>query len=292
MKYSFKYIHIVAAILVYCGLCSAQSSSNPSVIMPDTKQPVIDTLATGPVMEIKTTLGDIKIKLYDDTPQHRDNFLKLADDRSYDGVLFHRVIKDFMIQTGDLNSKNPDNKIPLGAGDTGYTLPAEINYPRHYHKYGAIAAARTGDEFNPERRSSGSQFYIVTGNKFSPDMLGRMQENKLNKQRQSYFQKLVRDNWSAIESFQQAQDSTALDALRDQLIMQTEQAVKAEPLPQEMIDVYSTIGGTPHLDAEYTVFGEVLEGMDVVEKIQNTPVDKNDNPVSPVQIITIRKIKE
>ncbi len=124
-----------------------------------------DSIPAGPVVDIRTSLGDIKVRLYDDTPKHRDNFLKLVREGFYDGVLFHRVIKDFMIQTGDPSSRTADSTAMLGAGDPGYTIEAEIAYPRHYHKRGALAAARTGDQVNPERRSSGSQFYIVTGEK-------------------------------------------------------------------------------------------------------------------------------
>ena len=127
------------------------------------------TIPAGPVVDIQTSLGDIKVKLYDDTPIHRDNFLKLVNEGYYDGVLFHRVIKDFMVQTGDPDSKDAVPGQRLGAGSPDYTLEAEIDYPKHFHKYGALAAARTGDAVNPERRSSGSQFYIVTGEKYSAE---------------------------------------------------------------------------------------------------------------------------
>lgn len=265
--------------------------TNTSLQMP-TKELRIDTIATGPVVEIETNLGNIKVRLYDDTPAHRDNFLKLVDDGTYDNVLFHRVIKDFMVQTGDPNSKNPDNTIPLGAGDPGYTLPAEINYPRHFHKYGALAAARTGDEVNPEHRSSGSQFYIVTGDVYNPATLRNMQGSKLNRARQAYFQNLVRKNVSQIQALQEANDSTALRELQEKFIAETEANVPDTPMPQEVIDTYSTIGGTPHLDGEYTVFGEVIDGMDVVEQIQNTPVGRSDVPQTPIRIIKVRRLKE
>ena len=135
-----------------------------------------DSIPAGPVVDIRTSLGDIKVRLYDDTPKHRDNFLKLVREGFYDGVLFHRVIKDFMIQTGDPSSRTADSTAMLGAGDPGYTIEAEIAYPRHYHKRGALAAARTGDQVNPERRSSGSQFYIVTGEKAAAARMAQMAE--------------------------------------------------------------------------------------------------------------------
>lgn len=287
---TLKYL-AAAAILLTSTIATAQQPSNTST-MPQAKELRIDSTATGPVVEIKTTLGDIKVRLYDDTPIHRDNFLKLVDEGMYDNVLFHRVIKDFMVQTGDPNSKKEDNTVPLGAGDPGYTLPAEIKYPRHFHKYGALAAARTGDEMNPERRSSGSQFYIVTGDVYNAPTLERMQLNKLNRERQAYFQKLVRKNWAQIDSLRLSNDTVALNELQDKLIAETEKNVVATPMPQEVIDVYSGIGGTPHLDNEYTVFGEVLDGMDVVEKIQNTPVGRGDVPETQIRILGVRKISD
>lgn len=273
------------------GLHSQVTNSATDMTTPQ-KTLMIDSTATGPTVQIKTSMGDITIRLYDDTPSHRDNFLKLANEGAYDGVLFHRVIKDFMIQTGDLNSKDPNNTIPLGAGDAGYTLAAEINYPKHFHKYGALAAARTGDEVNPERRSSGSQFYIVTGKTASPAMLKRMEENATYQDRQAYFQNLVRQNKDKIQTLEAANDTAALNQLRLEFIQQTETAVPAKTIPADIAEVYGSIGGTPHLDGTYTVFGEVIDGMDIVEKIQAVPVSRTDCPLSPVTIISARQIKE
>ena len=287
---------IAAGALLTSALLLTAQTANPTTqttqMEKPAKQLMIDSTATGPVYEIKTNLGDIKVRLYDDTPAHRDNFAKLADEGAYDGVLFHRVIKDFMVQTGDLNSKNPDNTIPLGAGDAGYTIPAEIDYPRHFHKYGALAAARTGDEVNPERASSGSQFYIVTGNVWGPTSLSRMAENAVGKERQAYFQDLVRKNWGKIQELEAAKDSVALEKLRQDFITQTESAVTPRPMPANVAETYSAIGGTPHLDGQYTVFGEVLEGMDTVEKIQAAQTDPSDQPLTPVKIISVRRVKE
>ena len=134
------------------------------------QQPVKASVAKEPEVELKTTEGNIRIRLYNDTPKHRDNFLKNVREGIYNGVLFHRVIKDFMVQAGDPDSRTADSTAMLGGGDLGYTVPAEILYPKHYHKYGAVAAARTGDEVNPKRESSASQFYIVTGEKLTPAM--------------------------------------------------------------------------------------------------------------------------
>ncbi|MDE5842958.1 MAG: peptidylprolyl isomerase [Muribaculaceae bacterium] len=244
------------------------------------------------IVEIVTTEGPIKVKLYGDTPLHRDNFLKHVEEGYYDGVLFHRVIKDFMVQTGDPNSKTAGKGTPLGAGDPGYTLPAEINYPRHYHKYGALAAARTGDNVNPERRSSGSQFYIVTGEKQTPRHLQIMEERLANDAKQQYWMKLQKENIDTIRSMQSSGNREGLEQFRQELIERLEKEVKVPTLTEEMKNDYQTIGGTPHLDGQYTVFGEVLEGMDVVEKIQNAVTDSSDRPVEDIKVISTKVIEK
>lgn len=244
------------------------------------------------IVEITTTAGPIKVLLYGDTPLHRDNFLKLAEEGYYDGVLFHRVIKDFMVQTGDPDSKGAPAGKSLGTGDPGYTIPAEIDYPHHYHKYGALAAARTGDAVNPERRSSGSQFYIVTGTKASKGEIQRMEERAANAPRQAYWKQLMKENADTIRALQQKGDREALEAFRQELIKKTEEHVAKEALPEQLKADYTTIGGTPHLDGQYTVFGEVLEGMDTVEKIQNTATGRGDRPVEDIAITSMKVIKK
>ena len=245
-------------------------------------------VAAGPTLDIATTAGNIKIRLYDDTPLHRDNFLKLAKEGYYDGVLFHRVINDFMVQTGDPDSKEAPAGAMLGSGGPDYTIPAEIVYPKHYHKYGALAAARTGDEMNPERKSSGSQFYIVTGKKYLPQQLSRMEEVSVQKQLQSYFMNLQREHMDTIRQLRLAKDTVGLENLRQELIKETEANVKPITMTEEQVRDYTTIGGTPHLDGQYTVFGEVLDGMDVVEKIQKVETDGRDRPVEDIRILSIK----
>lgn len=247
-----------------------------------------EALPSGPVVKITTTLGDIEVKLYDDTPVHRDNFLKLVKDGFYNGVLFHRVIKDFMVQTGDPDSKTADSTTMLGAGDPKYTLEAEIDYPKHYHKYGALAAARTGDQVNPERRSSGSQFYIVTGKKFNEQQLEVMSQRKAEKAMQAYFNNLSLQYRDSIVSMQKRGDQEGLEALRQKLIEETEANVKPDSIPENIRTDYASIGGTPHLDGQYTVFGEVIKGMDVVEKIQNAETASNDRPLNDIRIISMK----
>lgn len=255
-------------------------------IMAMTSAKSADSIPAGPVVDIRTSLGDIRVRLYDDTPKHRDNFLKLVREGFYDGVLFHRVIKDFMIQTGDPSSRTADSTAMLGAGDPGYTIEAEIAYPRHYHKRGALAAARTGDQVNPERRSSGSQFYIVTGEKVAAARMAQMAENAVMGKRQQYFRTLVERDREKISALEASGDRDGLEALRQSLIAETENAVKAEPLPDNIVNDYTTVGGTPHLDGQYTVFGEVISGMDTVEKIENVATGRADRPLEDVRIIS------
>lgn len=242
----------------------------------------------GVLVELKTTMGDIEVLLYNDTPLHRDNFLKLVNEGYYDGLLFHRVIDSFMIQTGDPDSKDAAPGKMLGSGGPSYTIEAEINYPKHYNKYGALAAARTGDQVNPERRSSGSQFYIVTGRTLTEQQFEQMQMQKHQEALQQTFQKLVNKNIDTIRTLQQAGDETALENLRQELIKQTEESVDTQVIPENIKQDYLTKGGAPHLDGAYTVFGEVVKGMDVVEKIQKVETDSHDRPKEDVKIISAK----
>lgn len=241
-------------------------------------------------VEIKTSLGDIVVSLYNETPKHRDNFIKLVKEGYYDGVLFHRVIKNFMVQTGDGNSKTAKQDDVLGAGDPGYTIDAEIVYPKFFHKRGALAAARTGDEVNPERRSSGSQFYIVTGEKYTTSQLASMEKNLVNMKKNSIFSKLVNERRQEIMKMQQQGDSLGLKELEHELVALTEAEYSKDPavLTPEQREAYTTVGGTPHLDGSYTVFGEVVKGMDVVDKIQNVKTGRNDRPMEDVRIISMK----
>ena len=193
---------------------------------------------------LETTMGSIELKLYDATPLHRDNFKNLVREGDYDSLLFHRVIKDFMIQGGDPDSKNAAPGLLLGEGDKPYTVPAEFRLDEGiFHRRGVLAAAREGDDVNPEQRSSAMQFYIVWGRVF---------------------------------------DEAGLDQMQERLDRRTGGSVKLTP---EIREVYKTIGGTPHLDGQYTVFGEVVSGLDVVDAIQQVATDENDRPLEDVRII-------
>ena len=241
----------------------------------------------------ETTLGNIVVKLYNETPKHRDNFLKVVNDSVYNGVLFHRVIKDFMIQTGDPSSKTAEAGQQLGSGDLGYTVEAEFVYPQYFHKKGALAAARTGDAVNPERRSSASQFYIVTGKSYSPQQVEMMEQRMGDQKKEDIFSGLVRERVDSIRNMQAAGDSLGLEELQNELIALTEAEYAKNPLKftPAQVEAYTTVGGTPHLDGQYTVFGEVVEGIDVVDKIQNMPTGPADRPVEDVRIISAKVIE-
>lgn len=240
------------------------------------------------IVVMETTAGTIKLRLYNDTPLHKANFLKLVKDGYYDGLLFHRVIKDFMVQGGDPDSKDAPAGKMLGSGDPGYTIEAEINYPVRYHKYGALAAARTGDEVNPERRSSGSQFYIVTGRKYDASQTEQMAKAANNRRQQAYFNSLANKHRDEIQKLYASKDTVGMQALQNKLVEQTMKECPEQPVNAEIAKDYATVGGTPNLDGQYTVFGEVLEGMDVVEKMQNAATDRNDRPVEDIKIISAR----
>jgi len=231
-------------------------------------------------VKISTTLGDITVKLYDETPLHRDNFLKLAQEGYYNGTIFHRVIKDFMIQGGDPNSRNPQPGAQYGTGGPDYTIPAEI-IPGIFHKRGTLAAARQGDEVNPERRSSGSQFYISWGKVYKQGILGQLSKNLEIQAQQAILNKLAMEHRSEILALRKNHDQEGLMELQNDLIAQTKAIAKEQGivgLTDAQKEAYTTLGGVPHLDGQYTVFGEVTEGLDIVEKIQNTATAPGDRP--------------
>ena len=238
-------------------------------------------------IKITTTEGDIIIKLYDQTPQHRDNFIKLVKEGYYNGTLFHRVIKEFMIQGGDPESKGAPAEKQLGSGGPGYTIPAEFIYPQLFHKRGALSAARTGDEINPHRASSGSQFYIVWGKVYKEGELKQMEQQLEMQQQQSIFNTLVRENAAKIKQMRINRDQAGLMALQEQLINETEMrsAQMGKPtFTKEQREAYTTLGGTPFLDNQYTVFGEVESGLEVVEKIQNCATNPSDRPKKDISM--------
>jgi peptidyl-prolyl cis-trans isomerase B (cyclophilin B) len=241
-------------------------------------------------VKIQTTLGDIIVRLYDETPQHRDNFVKLAKEGYYDGTLFHRVIKDFMIQGGDPDSKGAPAGKMLGVGGPDYTIEAEIKSGL-YHKRGALAAARQGDEVNPERRSSGSQFYIVWGQVYNEGQLRQFSKQMEMQQMQTVFNALAKEHHDEIMQMRRERNRAGLQELQEKLAAEAEAQVKAQGagMTDEQRAIYSTVGGTPHLDGQYTVFGEVEEGLDIVEMIQQSKTARGDRPVDDIEMRVVVK---
>jgi len=239
---------------------------------------------------IKTNLGDIKIRLYDETPIHRDNFIRLVNSHFYEGVSFHRVIKDFMIQTGDGLTKSPAYGNSNDTLNT-YTIPAEFQ-PQFFHKKGAVAAARQGNDFNPEMRSSGTQFYIVQGVKLNDDELDRMQQKINYNIRQALFVKLIHElsdsnRISAIKQTEAELEEKASIRLFEIMANMPEYKITGEQR-----SIYKNLGGVPRLDGTYTVFGEVVKGLDVVDKIAGVNTDVSDRPIADIRILRMKLVKK
>ena len=234
-------------------------------------------------VKIQTMLGDIVVRLYDETPIHRDNFIKLVREGYYDGTLFHRVIKGFMIQGGDPDSKGAPIGKMLGVGGPDYTLEAEIK-DNLFHKRGALAAARQGDAVNPQRRSSGSQFYIVWGQVYNEGQLRQFSKQLKMQKIQSAFNQLVGQHHDEIMQMRRERNREGLQALQEQLADEAEAQVTGDGITEEQMKIYTTIGGTPHLDGQYTVFGEVEEGLDVVELIQGSATGRADRPLDDIEM--------
>lgn len=244
MKKALVYcIALSVMVLTSCSSPKKVKTDNDSAAQESTAQTTLNN-NTDKMTQVllKTTFGDITIALYDDTPKHKANFEKLVNEKFYDGLLFHRIIQGFMIQGGDPDSKNAKPGQQLGAGDIGYKIPAEIVNGR-FHKRGAVAAAREGDQVNPQKASSGCQFYIV--------------------------------------------DGTVYDNEKMNMIAQR----TGKTFSPEQVEAYTTIGGAPWLDGDYTVFGEVVSGMDVVDKIAAQKKNGADRPLEDIKIISATIIR-
>jgi len=240
--------------------------------------------ANGPAkIQLFTEFGTIEIILYEKTPLHRDNFIKLVNEGYYDGLLFHRVIKEFMIQAGDPNSKNARPGDRLGSGSPGYTVPAEF-VPEYFHKRGALAAARTN---NPEKASSGSQFYIVQGKVFTDADLDQVEVQIGQQYARQMFAQYQKEEEEAMQKAGQKVDA---DSAQMRAFRRASAWLNDNPyrMPEEHRQVYKTIGGTPHLDGEYTVFGEVVKGMEIVDKIAELETDDISRPKTDVRIKRMR----
>ena len=238
---------------------------------------------------IKTNVGDIKVRLYDETPIHRDNFIKLVNTGYYEGISFHRIIKDFMIQAGDPNTKPDSQNMPDSLKN--YTIPAEINSSL-FHKKGALAAARQGNEINPYMRSSGTQFYIVQGKKYSDEELNNA-EIRINSQiKQGRYNIIVRET---ADSLQRSGSSVTDAAVQDISSSRMFKYLSATPdfkFTPEQRQVYSSIGGTPRLDGTYTVFGEITEGLDILDLIASEKTDQSDKPLNNIVILKMKVVRK
>ena len=265
MKYFNVIIVAVALMLASCG---GQKNKSQLVV-------------------ISTPYGDMTVKLYDKTEKHNANFRKLVSDGFYDSLMFHRVIDGFMIQGGDPNSRTALPGAALGEGDPGYTIDAEIMFPTYFHKKGALAAARTGDKVNPEKKSSGSQFYIVQGKPLTDEELDAAEDRVNNGLKQQLFYQLLERFNDSLNIYQKQGDSQRLMALNSRLFELVEDryaAMEHFSIPDSIRQVYKTIGGTPFLDNNYTVFGEVVEGLDIIDSIASVATDNRDRPLQDVRM--------
>jgi len=239
----------------------------------------------GTIVLIKTEKGNMKVKLYDETPLHRDNFIKLVKEGFYNETLFHRVINGFMIQGGDPDSKNSTPDTKLGSGGPGYNIPAEFT-SNLIHKKGALAAARLGDQANPEKKSSGSQFYIVQGKPLSDKDLDDLEE-QINFQRaQKIFRKIYKETVTEIQKLQSNGKQDEFNDLMVQLGELAWEENEKNPFAysEEHRKIYTSLGGTPHLDGAYTIFGEVIEGLDIIDSIAAVPTGIADRPIEDVKM--------
>lgn len=249
------------------------------------------------LIKIDTQYGDIKLRLYDSTVKHKENFMKLVEEGAYDGTTFHRVIKDFMIQGGQIEPEN-DSSINTNS-KYNYTIPFEP-IPTYIHKRGALAAARQGDDINPNKESSGTQFYIVQGRKFTNEELDALELQVESYTKQQILISLLREpsrekDFEFFRNAIQTGDTTSVNSI----ILKYKDAVdvtylKTKPFKLSLYqrNIYTSIGGSPHLDGAYTVFGEVVEGMDVVDKIANLPCDRFDKPVTDVIVKKVTIVKK
>ncbi len=251
------------------------------------------------LITIKTDYGEMKAILFDKTPQHKANFIKLAQEGFYDGTLFHRIIEDFMIQGGDPDSKEAGAGEPLGQGDIGYTIPAEFQ-PDLYHVRGAIAAARLGDQVNPKKESNGSQFYIVQGKKHTTQELEQLSINIVKLQK-LFFQLIDKEGFDELKlefiRLQNQQDNQAIQELllsqKDTIEQLFKVDLTARKWSPKIQQDYAEKGGVPFLDNEYTVFGQVLIGLEAIDKIVKENKDQRDRPYNDIEMeVSVQILKK
>jgi peptidylprolyl isomerase len=277
MKNKNKYVRTALLLLVFAAFASFV--------------PLKDDGSGDIKVMVVTDMGTMKIRLYNETPLHRDNFVKLVKEHYFDSLLFHRVIKNFMIQGGDPDSKRAPYGVLLGDGGPPYTIPAEFN-PKIFHKKGVLAAARDSDFENPSQASSASQFYIVQGRVWTDSLL-KVQAKRITKMK--HFNVVINrpENKEYLEKYKRYNKEEKVDSVKiiyDIVDKKVEAELLSLPVytfSPEQVQAYTTIGGTPHLDNSYTAFGEVYEGLDVIDRIAAVKTDKNNRPEDDVRIKSI-----
>ncbi|MCE2740350.1 MAG: peptidylprolyl isomerase [Sphingobacteriales bacterium] len=286
---------IICIFVAFLGTAQTKKTNNK-------KQTPTHTTVTAPLkkdaknqhVEISTELGSMIIKLYDETPLHRDNFIKLVNEGFYDSLLFHRVIKSFMIQGGDPTSKNASPETMLGAGDNGYKIMPEFR-PDIFHKRGSLAAARDN---NPQQMSSGCQFYIVQGRKYTSQELEQIINNRNLQRKQELLYKVYQSDsvQATVSSLQNTGDKEVIRAYMDKIHANIDETYKrlypnADKVNLDQMQTYMEYGGAPHLDGAYTVFGEMVSGFDVLDKIASTATKPGDRPIADIRM-KIRLVKQ
>lgn len=285
-SFLFKIIATMAVAFVYYSCGSTKETPKEDQVVNE---------ADKGFYLIETKFGNMKLKLYDETPLHKANFEKLVADSFYNDLLFHRVINNFMIQGGDPQSKNAKPGQQLGMGNMGYTIPAEFN-SKFIHKKGALAAARQGDNVNPQKASSGCQFYIVHGNKVDSVLIKNLKQRKAATQKRALGPKVMNDPANAYlkDAFMRARNSGNRDSI-NYYGMMLEQKIDelyiddSYNYSSEQLATYYSIGGTPFLDMEYTVFGEIVEGLDIIDSIANVKTNRANRPDEDIKM-TIKKL--
>jgi peptidylprolyl isomerase len=284
-----------------CAMNRQLKDTPPPQPKPTTQDPYTNNPTSNPkddnwepIVAIMTTEGEIRVKLYNETPLHRDNFLKLIENRHYDSLLFHRVITGFVIQGGDPDSKYAKDGKMLGDGDVGYTVPPEFN-PKFFHKRGALAAARESDLINPGQESSGCQFYIVQGKVWTDSLLKTQGKRVVKNKTYNKVVNRPENKWmvNKFVKFDKEKSDSAMWYAKeiDRLVEKELPSAPPHQFTPEQVKAYTSIGGTPHLDGSYTVFGEVIQGMEIVDKIASSPRDKNDRPLSNIRILRMIVLK-
>ncbi|MCD7978488.1 MAG: peptidylprolyl isomerase [Tannerellaceae bacterium] len=236
---------------------------------------------------VKTNMGDVTVMLYDDTPLHRDNFIRLCQNGEQDGVIFHRVIKEFVMQGGDPASKAQEPGVHYGSGDGGYRVPAEI-LPHHFNKRGALIDAKKADATNPERLSAGTQFCFVQGKVLTDEELDEI-EIRIDNIRRNWLHSVFSHRLKARDpKFETEEFLAELEEQVALMVLDTLEVMPSVAIPAERREIYKTIGGVPHLDGSVTIFGEVVEGFDIVEKMSLVETDKNDRPLQDLIVLSTK----